>query len=373
MEPRLTGHARIPSLDGLRAISIVMVLLAHLSGTRGFPVAAATGNFLGLGELGVHVFFVISGYLITRLLMDELDAHGRISLGGFYLRRTLRIFPPYYVYLAVVFVMGLAGWIQLASHDIAHGLTYTSNYYPGRSWFLGHTWSLSVEEQFYLLWPALLVLAGRRRAVAIAALTVLMVPVIRLASWEFMRWSGDGIGHRFETVADAIAIGCVLAGIRPWLHRSPAYLRALESPFFLAVPLIVFAANLLHDHPVVYWTVGLFVVNIGVAACLDWCVTLPAGRIGRFLNTAPLVFVGSMSYSLYLWQQLFLNRSSSNTMSAFPFNLALAVAAALASFYLVERPSLRLRRWIEKRRDRTARGRAAVIRLVPRESEPAVP
>jgi peptidoglycan/LPS O-acetylase OafA/YrhL len=119
--------------------------------------------------------------------------------------------------------------------------------------------------------------------------------------------------------------------------------------------------------------VGLFVVNIGVAACLDWCVTLPAGRIGRFLNTAPLVFVGSMSYSLYLWQQLFLNRSSSNTMSAFPFNLALAVAAALASFYLVERPSLRLRRWIEKRRDRTARGRAAVIRLVPRESEPAVP
>ena len=86
MEPRLTGHARIPSLDGLRAISIVMVLLAHLSGTRGFPVAAATGNFLGLGELGVHIFFVISGYLITRLLMDELDAHGRISLGGFYLR-----------------------------------------------------------------------------------------------------------------------------------------------------------------------------------------------------------------------------------------------------------------------------------------------
>ena len=339
---------RIPSLDGLRAISIVMVLFAHLAGTRGFPVTAGAGNLLGLGELGVHVFFVISGYLITRLLMDELDQHGRISLKHFYFRRTLRIFPPYYAYLGVAFLMGLAGFLQLASHDLAHGLTYTSNYYPGRSWFLGHTWSLSVEEQFYLLWPALIVLAGRRRAVVFAALTVLLVPVIRLASWELMRWSGDGIGHRFETVADAIAIGCLLAGSRPWLHRSVVYLRALASPYFAVVPLVVFVASLLHDHPVVYFTVALFVVNIGIAACLDWCVTFSEGRIGAMLNAAPMVFVGTMSYSLYLWQQLFLNRSSAHAISTFPLNLVLAVTAALASYYVVERPSLRLRRRIEK-------------------------
>jgi peptidoglycan/LPS O-acetylase OafA/YrhL len=342
---------RIPSLDGLRAISIAMVLFAHLAGTERFPVMARTGNLLGLGELGVHVFFVISGFLITRLLMDELDRHGRISLSAFYLRRTLRIFPPYYAYLAVVFLLSGAGWLELAPHDIAHGATYTSNYYPGRSWFLGHTWSLSVEEQFYLLWPALLVLAGRRRAIVVAALTVLAVPIIRVATWELMRWAGDGIGHRFETVADAIAIGCVLAGVRAWLHRSPVYMRALASPYFTIVPLIVIAANLLHDHPVVYWTVGLFLVNIGVAACIDWCVTLPTGRIGRVINTAPMVFVGTMSYSLYLWQQIFLNRSSANVVSTFPLNLTLAVAAALASYYLVERPSLRLRRLIERRRD----------------------
>src|SRR4029077_7675427 len=256
---------RIPSLDGLRAISIVMVLFAHLAGTRGFPVPAVAGNLLGLAELGVHVFFVISGYLITRLLIDELDQHGRISLRHFYFRRTMRIFPPYYAYLGVVFLLSVAGALQLAPHDLVHGLTYTSNYYPGRSWFLGHTWSLSVEEQFYLLWPAIMVLAGRRRTVVFAALTVLLVPIIRLGSWELMRWSGDGIGHRFETVADAIAIGCLLAGIRPWLHRSVVYLRALASPLFVAVPLLVVAVNLLHDHPVVYFTAALFIVNIGVA------------------------------------------------------------------------------------------------------------
>ena len=303
MKASAAAHDRIPSLDGLRAISIAMVLLAHLAGTRGFPMSAASGRMLGLGELGVHVFFVISGFLITGLLMDELALSGRISLSRFYLRRTLRIFPAYYTYLAIVFLAAVAGWVQLAPHDLIHGLSYTSNYYPSRSWFMGHTWSLSVEEQFYLLWPALVVLAGPRRAVFIAAATLLTVPIIRVGSWELMRWAGDGIGHRFETVADAIAAGCVLAGVRPWLHESAAYKRALASPWFAAVPAIVVGANLLHDHPVVYFGAGLTLTNVGIALCLDRCVTHASGRTGRILNAAPMVFVGLISYSLYLWQQ----------------------------------------------------------------------
>jgi peptidoglycan/LPS O-acetylase OafA/YrhL len=352
MTPRSADQNRIPSLDGLRAISIAMVLLAHLSGTLGFPMSAASGRFLGLGELGVHVFFVISGYLITGLLMDELALAGRISLSRFYLRRTLRIFPAYYAFVVILFLASRAGWVQLAPHDVAHGITYTSNYYPARSWYFGHTWSLSVEEQFYLLWPALLVLAGRRRAVVIAALTVLLVPVIRVASWELMRWSGDGIGHRFETVADAIAAGCVLAGVRPWLHASFGYRKALASPWFAVVPLVVVAANLLHEHPVAYFLGGLTLVNVGIALCLDRCITVSDGPLGRMLNTAPMVFVGGLSYSLYLWQQVFLNRDSSSGLSTFPANLVLAVAAALASYYIVECPALRFRRWLEKRDSR---------------------
>ena len=357
------GH-RIPSLDGLRAISIALVLLGHLAGTRGFPVSAAAGNWLGLGEFGVHVFFVISGFLITRLLLDELKQTGRISLGSFYFRRTLRIFPAYYGFLLVVFVASAAGSIQLAKGDLFHALTYTSNYDPGRSWFVGHTWSLSVEEQFYLLWPALIVLAGPRRALIAAAVAVLAAPLVRTGSWELMRWSGEGIGHRFETVADAVAIGCLLAGTRGWLHRSARYMKGMASPWFVLVPVLAVAGNMLHDHPVAHFLIGMSAMNVAVALALDWCLTFHSGRVGRVLNAAPLVYVGTLSYSLYLWQQLFLNRSAANAASAFPVNLLLVCAAALASFYLIERPSLQLRRRVETawRRQRPAPAGAPLLR-----------
>ena len=335
---------RIPSLDGLRAISIVLVLFGHLAGTRGFPVPASVGNFLNTAELGVHIFFVISGFLITKLLLDELARKHKIAVGRFYLRRTLRIFPPYYAYIGVLVLAAAAGWVVLAPQDPLRALTYTTNYDEARSWFVGHTWSLSVEEQFYLLWPAVLLLAKTRRAILIAAGVVLVVPLIRVALWEIWRLP---IGARFETVADAIAVGCVLAGTREWLHRSPVYMRALASPLFIVVPAIGIVANMTHDHPLVYFAVGFAVVNVCAVLCVDWAVTFWDGRIGRVLNARPLVFVGVMSYSLYLWQQPFLYRDSPAAVAAFPLNIVLAIACALASYYIIERPSLQLRRRIE--------------------------
>jgi len=347
---------RIPCLDGLRAISIGFVLLAHLAGTGGFPIPAALGKVVELGDVGVHVFFVISGYLITRLLLEEFDRRQRISLSRFYLRRTLRIFPPYYAFILVLVIAQALGWLQLASHDVLRAMTYTSNYYPDRSWFTGHTWSLSVEEQFYLIWPAVFVLAGSRRAIIAAACLVLCGPIIRLGSWELMRWAGDGIPTRFETVADAIAVGCVLAGTREWLHSKPQYLRVLTSPLFAIVPLAVVASGAFHGHPLLYFGAEMTIMNVGAALCLDWCLTHPAGRIGTILNARPLVFVGLLSYSLYLWQQLFLNRASNAVVAAFPVNVALAVTVALVSYYLVEQPSLRLRRRIERTLDKGRAG-----------------
>jgi len=343
---------RIPSLDGLRAISIGFVLAAHLAGTRGFPVSAALGKVVEFGDLGVHVFFVISGFLITRLLLEELERRNEIRLGRFYLRRTLRIFPPYYALILALGIAQMLGWLHLAAHDVARAISYTSNYYPDRSWFTGHTWSLSVEEQFYLLWPAVIVVAGPRRAIVAAACVVLFGPIVRTASWELMPWSADGIPNRFETVADAIAAGCVLAGLREWLHARPLYMRALTSPLFAVVPLAVVGAAAFHEHPLLYFAVEMSVMNIGAALCLDWCITYPEGRIGALLNARPLVFVGLLSYSIYLWQQPFLNRASAAGVNAFPANILIAAAAALTSYYAIEQPSLRLRRRIERALDR---------------------
>jgi hypothetical protein len=241
------------------------------------------------------------------------------------------------------------GAVQLAPYDGIHTVTYTSNYYAERSWFVGHTWSLSVEEQFYLLWPAVLILAGVRRGLWIAAAVVLAVPAIRLFEWFFVPSVHAGIGHRFETVADAIAIGCVLAGTRQRLHNTPLYMKAISSPFFILVPLAAIAGALTHDYPTVSFGAGMTLTNICVALTIDWCVTFHEGRVGRVLNAAPLVFIGWISYSLYLWQQPFLNRASSADIASFPVNLALAFACALVSYFVIERPSLALRKHLEKR------------------------
>lgn len=343
----LASERRIPSLDGLRAISIGLVLVSHLAGTRNFPLSAAQGNFWALGEFGVVVFFVISGFLITGLLLDEVARTGGVDLSRFYLRRTLRIFPPYYAFLICLSVAAAAGAVTLVSGDVFSAMTYTANYKLDRSWFVGHTWSLSVEEQFYLLWPAVLLFARTRRAILIAAGVVLAAPFIRVAEWELLRQYGDGVGHRFETIADAIAIGCVLAGTRSWLHRTAWYPRLLASPGFVVVPFAAVAGNLLHDHPLANFALGMSIAHVCIALCLDWAVTFHDGRIGRVLNARPLVFVGWLSYSLYLWQQPFLNRGSDSLVAAFPQNILIVALLALLSYYLVERPSLALRRRIE--------------------------
>lgn len=340
---------RIPSLDGLRGISIALVLLGHLAGTAGFPLSEGSGSFSAISALGVRVFFVISGFLITGLLLEEVRRKGRIHIGRFYFRRTLRIFPPYYVFLFVTFIASALDAFTLAPGDIVHTMTYTANYHEERSWYIGHTWSLSVEEQFYLLWPAVLMLSGVRRGIVIAAAVVVLSPAIRLFEWNFLPWAAAGVGTRFETVADSIAIGCVLAGSRAWLHRSALYMRALASPAFIVVPCLAVAGGLLTDHPQASFAVGMSVSNLAAALCIDWAVTFDEGRIGRVLNAAPLMFVGWISYSLYLWQQLFLNRASDALITSFPLNLLLAVTAAIASYVIVERPSLRARRAIEAR------------------------
>ena len=158
-EKESAGDSRLPSLDGLRAISIFLVLLGHAGGTHGLVRLD-----LGIGDyahLGVVVFFVISGFLITRLLLSEHAKKGQVSLQRFYTRRALRLFPASYTYIACITLLWLSGILHLEPRDLWHAVTYTVNYLPGRTWQVGHLWSLSVEEQFYLLFPVLLILLCR--------------------------------------------------------------------------------------------------------------------------------------------------------------------------------------------------------------------
>ncbi|MFT3774631.1 MAG: acyltransferase [Minicystis sp.] len=341
----MDGGGRIRSLDGLRAISVTMVIIAHLAGHQGIFAR------FDLGNLGVRVFFVLSGFLITTLLLREHVKTGRVSLSSFYLRRTLRIFPPFYALILAVAAARVLGLVALPWSDVAHAATYTMNYNTAdRAWILGHTWSLAVEEQFYLLWPAALLIAGFRRGLPIAAFAILAAPLVRVITYLSFPAARAGIGETFPTAVDAIAAGCALALARDRLWQSPSYRRFLGSPLFLAVPLVTIAAHAQGRHPLFYFLIGASLVNLTIALCVDRVVRFSDDALGRFLNRRPLELVGAASYSIYLWQQPFLDATAHAWWSASPQNLILLALCALASYHLIEQPILRLRLALEARR-----------------------
>jgi peptidoglycan/LPS O-acetylase OafA/YrhL len=330
----------LPSLDGLRAISIVLVLAGHLSGTHGFrTLDLGVGDF---AHLGVVVFFVISGFLITTLLQSEHAKRGTVSLKLFYARRSIRIFPASYAYVACVMALWFLGLIALHGRDVWQALTYTVNYLPNPSWQLGHLWSLSVEEQFYLLWPFAFVSLGPRRAVWVAGAVVVLGPVARLLVWMFL---GNTVFRElalFPLVADSLATGCVLASGRLWLEKQAWYLRLFQPAWSVLLVVLLFAVNRYGERSIV-WVAGTSVINVCLAVLIHRSVYCFRDGAGRFLNWSPVVQVGVLSYSLYLWQQLFLNRESTAWINAFPQNIVLAVSAALLSYSALEKPLLNLR------------------------------
>jgi peptidoglycan/LPS O-acetylase OafA/YrhL len=335
---------RITSLDGLRAVSITFVILGHLAGTHNFPQLLDPLRWFA--EFGVRIFFVISGFLITTLLLKELELTRSISLKGFYTRRIFRIFPASYAYMAAIAILGLIRSVHLKSSDLLHAATYTANYDLGRGWYLGHLWSLSVEEQFYLLWPLALKLSGRRKGLFLAIAICFVCPLFRGAEFALFPAARSGIGERFETVADTIAIGCILAGARDWLSSQKWYMALLASKLFILVPILTLTLNL--PMRVRYeYSVAETLKNIGIALTVDWCIRFKSHPATKFLSWSPVAFLGVLSYSLYLWQQPFVNRDGSSVLTHFPLNCLFALSAALASYYFIETPFLILKRRFE--------------------------
>jgi peptidoglycan/LPS O-acetylase OafA/YrhL len=330
----------IPSLDGLRAISVSLVLFSHLCGSRNFPLGE-TSYPVSLGIVGVRVFFIISGYLITSALLRELAKTGTIDLPRFYFRRGLRLFPAAWVFITIAAILGSAGLLALHKYDLLFAYTYTSNYFDGRSPAIGHLWSLAVEEQFYLLWPIGLKLMGRSRARSFLIVLICLAPLFRILSLKLSP------AMNFLMCSDSLGVGCLLAIAEPELLVNDKFQRFLRSPWMAAVPLVALAANSIPSTKV-SWLVGETIQNVGFAICVFWSVKNPASRVGRFLNLPLISLVGVLSYSLYLWQQLFTRFGILET-AVFPLNLGLMFTFALLSYLFVEGPFLRLRTWLEPR------------------------
>jgi peptidoglycan/LPS O-acetylase OafA/YrhL len=236
---RIKPHmSRIQSLDGLRAIAISLVIISHCFGTPYFFPKSAQRFAGDIGSLGVRIFFVLSGYLITTMLIAERRTTGRINLKIFYLRRVFRLCPALYVYLGIVGLLGIFGLIGYRPVELLRAATYTTWYSVEALW-TRPTWSLAIEEQFYLLWPAALCFFGIRGATRFALFSLILAPVIRVGLWLFLPAWVSPFENTFPTIADTLATGCLLAIWLPTLQHDRRFVALVGSRMFIAVPLAV--------------------------------------------------------------------------------------------------------------------------------------
>ncbi len=349
-------RSRIPTLDGWRAVAIAAVILSHgilLHGAAARPTRAI-GYIAGhLGGLGVALFFAISGFLITTLLLEEHDKWGRISLRGFYVRRVFRILPAAYLYLIVLAIAAGSGWLgePLRRGEVASAAFFYSNYWPGRSWYTAHFWSLSMEEHFYLLWPALLVGLGVRRALAASGILLAAVALWRPWSLLHMHHPYPALQRtdiRFDAFLYAAALAIVLYG--PY---GVPLLRVLTAAWFRIGSVLAVVSGWAWMLVLSAPATGTLIESALLPAILISVIYWPRSRLFRVLESAPLRWIGRISYGLYLWQQLFFAPSSVVTLSAaakvFLPRLALTFTAAIASYYLLERPLLRYGHTVSRR------------------------
>ncbi len=359
----------IPSLDGLRGIAVLLVVVAHLGYMERIDAGLAHHHLallgrlfeIDAGDLGVSVFFVISGYLITTLLMRRQDSRGRVSLKNFYAHRFFRIFPPYYFYLLIIGVLWAIHLVPMLYGAFISSALYVSNYYPYRlshpstdGWLVGHTWSLSLEEQFYLIWPACLHWLGRRRAAWLGCALLLISPVSRILTLQVAPGSAlfGQIDRMFHTRVDTIMAGCVLALIGVWPRAQTILASGVRRKISGAVAVVLLFA-VMHMSWQNFRSMQLY--GIGLEAILlaylvSYAIQHAGTWGGRLLNHAWLRHIGVISYSLYLWQQLWAGPVQIGGQHHVWTRLLLILACAEISYFLIEKPSFRLRDWYIARR-----------------------
>lgn len=343
---------RFPALDGLRALAATMVVLFHFGGPDVLQ-----------GWIGVHLFFVLSGFLITTLLLRERQRSGRVSLPEFYLRRAFRILPVYLVVLGMVVLGSLAAGTFVSS-GVSAALPFhltLLNEFAGNNPF-GQSWTLGIEQKFYLFWPLLLVTGAastaRQWGVTAAGLVLALGLLPATLGQANPNWS---LGYF------SILVGCLVA-VAMHHPRGFAVVRPLTRPAVTVCVGVAFVAWHFSLSTVARsldeWSGVPGHIVVTPVYALACAVLLPAvvanGPVQRFLSTRPMVFVGERSYSLYLVQNIAGLAVAGVVATGFAHMVlvyAVALVMAHALYRLVEQPMIAVgRRVVQRRRDRSAAG-----------------
>ena len=346
----------MPGLDGLRALAVVAVIAYHSE------IESVPGGFLG-----VEIFFVISGYLITALLLEEFNLNRGINLRQFWVRRARRLLPALFLYIggSVAFAYSMAKDVVPTKGEVLSTLGYVYNWFGifqeisytdvfERKNFFHHLWSLAVEEQFYLLWPVLLLCLQKHinRKVTISLL------ILGITSSAFLMWTMYQpfedplrVYYGTDTRASGLLIGALLAYIwRPWsVEKSKLFPKGKDASFLVgiaAIGILVWAnmhyTLLMPDADQLFR--GGFLITSTVTAIVIACVVIPNSYLNSILGLAPFVWIGKRSYGLYLWHwpvfQLTRERVDVdiNGWELFAVRMFVTLVLVEISYQCVERP-----------------------------------
>ena len=344
----------IKSFDGIRAIAIVLVILGYGKNTVNINgnISQYLSTILANSSLGVRLFFVLSGYLITLLLLKEIKQNKIINIKEFHQKRIIRIFPVFYVFIIVIGILNLITKWNINLGQFVAAATFTWNYQGlwnsnGSSaghWFLGHLWTLALEAQFYFLWPLVLGLLGITKSRKLSLFIVLILPFIRVGSYFLFPSQRGLLGMMFHTAIDSIMVGCYMAIINNNC-KYKKLISNLKMPTICILMLWLFLIS-----PTLGYFIRGFGISLGISIdaiasglLIAWLHNNPMTIISNFLSNSVLTYIGKISYSLYLWQQLFLTKLNTTIMGQFPYNIGFCFLAAIISYYLIEKPFLRLK------------------------------
>lgn len=355
--PPYLAPKHLPSLDGFRALSILIVILGHAKFSRGFP--AELKNVLDRagvdGSLGVRIFFVLSGFLITTLLIKEEVLTGRIDLKKFYSRRIFRIIPAFYIFIAILLLLNHflswgIDWRLLASPAL-----FLSNFsFLPSVYITGHTWSLAIEEQYYLLWPVLF--KKKKLAAIVLAVSCFILSPLFHRFMHHIPSIKDAVLIPFWMYADAIFIGSLLAIAlsKEVLNIERIRKNKTVINIFGWITCFLIQSMIINHLTGFTGTIILRHIQILVIALLITANIFRGNDLfSRFFNSAIMEPIGEASYSLYLWQQLFLipilvDFQNEKLWTHFPVNIILVFATGFLSYFFIEKIFLKMKEKYKK-------------------------
>lgn len=346
----------IKGFDGLRAFSILMVLITHLGLFHILPESNFIKQRVWLlisGSTGVNIFFTISGFLITKILITEKIEKAFISFKNFYIRRFLRLIPPLLVLYVILLILMSLGYISSDRTAIFLSAIYFYNFVSSTHYTseLGHTWSLALEEQFYLLWPFVINYFKDKRIILVSLVIILLcvlakhfLPLISVDDTLVSRYYK--VNRWFFPAVAPIIIGSLIAVlefrfqdlIAPYLKKKMA---------FMLLSLALFFSPLYF--PIDFILMSYIPQAFGISMLLLWIVHNQESRFSKVLEFKPLAYIGKISYGLYVYQGLFLTTGPGGSLDVqqYPLNILLTFAVAIVSYEFYEKKVLKLKRYFK--------------------------